>query len=204
MTVSAVEPQGRAVRLYFSDAPELLIREKDLKKHPLAPGDTVDVEALTAQIEEEQASDAMEAALGMLDRSARSVRQIGRALISRGYLASVAESVTDRLTELRLLDDEALARRIIENGRSSGAGVFAIRRKLLEKGIPEETFETMLAELEDVQTEAAVKLLGKYLSSHKGLKPFELRSKAGAYLARHGFPWESVTAALDRCLEESE
>ena len=107
-------------------------------------GEELDAEEYAARVAPGQLADAYEAALCMLDRSAKTAWQIENSLRQKGFVPAVRESVTERLRENRLIDDALFARRMVEAGQRAGTGLFALKQKMRAKGIAEEVAEEAL------------------------------------------------------------
>ncbi len=189
----------------FDDGSSMFARAKDIKKLDIAPGTETDAEELVKQLRPLQLDDAYEDALTILDYSMKTSRQMRDKLRSKGYLDDVIDAVVQRLEASKLLDDEYVARRLMENMTSSGRGKLALRQKLRQKGISEEIEQSVM---EDVSSEdqdaacleAARKLFRKYAS----LEPREQKQKLSRALASRGFGWDSVSYAIEKLIQESE
>ena len=112
------------------DGQSLRIRAKDFKANPVKTGDSVDFEAYGDHLSALQFPQAYEAALSMLDCSAKTRRELSRSLHLKGYVPNCVEAVLDRLEECRLLDDAAVAQRYAENASNGTVGIYALRQKL--------------------------------------------------------------------------
>ena len=97
--VVAIDLQRGIVTVAFDGAPSIRIRERHFRKKPLEEGAYVDSEAYRNSLAALQFSDAYEAALTALDRSARTGRQLSDGLRRKGYLPEVADAVVARLRE---------------------------------------------------------------------------------------------------------
>ena len=118
----------------------------------------------------------------------------------REALRESAEAVADRLTGLGLLDDEQYARAVVRHYSGKGYGVKKLRDELYRRGVPREYWEEALAEGE-TEEDALDELIRRKL---RGAEPTrENLKKASDYLARRGFGWEEISAALRRYEEES-
>jgi len=117
----------------------------------------------------------------------------------RDALRGQAEAVADRLTDLGLLSDGEYARTVARHYAAKGYGPRKIKDELYRRGVPREYWEDALEELEpdDAQIDrlARQKLRG-------GEPTRENLKKVSDYLARRGYGWEEISAALDRLREE--
>lgn len=192
------------MEIYIDGCVGLKVRKVHFVKRPLEVGEAVDLEEYENLIAGIQFSDAYEAALTSLDHSARTAKELERSLLSKGYVASVAAAVIERLIENRLIDDRQLASRIAESNTSKPVGIYALKRKMRAKGLSEEDVSEALENFDDAQQlsaarQAASKLYRKYSS----LPAREARAKLSQALARRGFPWEAVREAVDSTIGDS-
>ena len=110
-------------------------------------------------------------------------------------LRESAEGVADRLEELGLLNDGEYARTVVRHYTGKGYGVRRLRDELYLRGVPREYWEDALAEVQpdgDEVYDLARKKLRDGEPTRENLK------KVSDYLARRGFGWEEISAALDR------
>ena len=204
-TVTEVRVFRGAARLSFDDAAPLKVRLKHFKAMPLQAGDEVDVEEYAAQVAEAQRADAYEAALNSLDLCARTRQELRRSLLARGFVSAAVEATLDRLADSGLVDDRRYAERAVEVSAARPVGVYAVRRKLRAKGIAEADAEAALDALDDEQqAQAAQAAARSLLRRYAQLPAREGRAKLSQALARRGFSWEAVRAAVDAVWEADE
>lgn len=153
---------------------------------------------------EETMEEAYRAALAILDRKARTSRELAQALKRKGFPEEAIQSCLKRLQERRMLDDSSYARRYTEQkatGQRKGRRL--IRQELLQRGIAKEVADRALGELdEDTELEAALTLARKKWPQLKG----ELRDrkmKLAAFLLRRGYPQGVARQAMARVQEEA-
>lgn len=117
----------------------------------------------------------------------------------REALREQAEGVADRLAELGLIDDEEYARTVVRHYAAKGYGPRKLRDELYRRGVPREYWEDALGEREPDEGQID-KLVRQKL---RGAEPTrENLKKASDYLARRGYGWEEISAALERYREE--
>lgn len=117
----------------------------------------------------------------------------------REALRAEAEAVADRLCELGLLNDGEYARAVVRHYGGKGYGVKKIREELYRRGVPRQYWEEALCEAEEPES-CLDELVRRKL---RGAEPTrENLKKASDYLARRGFGWEDISAALRRYEEE--
>lgn len=117
----------------------------------------------------------------------------------RKALRERAEEVADRLTELGLLNDEEYARMVVRHYAAKGYGPRKLRDELYRRGVPRELWEDALEEREtdgDQVLELARRKLREKEPTRENLK------KVSDYLARRGYGWEEISAALERIRAE--
>ena len=115
------------------------------------------------------------------------------------------EATLDRLADSGLVDDRRYAERAVEVSAARPVGVYAVRRKLRAKGVAEEDAEAALGALDDEQqAQAAQAAARSLLRRYAQLPAREGRAKLSQALARRGFSWEAVRAAVDKVWEADE
>lgn len=204
-TVTEVRVFRGVARLSFDDAAPMKVRLKHFKALPLAAGDEVDAEEYAARVAEVQRADVYEAALSSLDLCARTRQELRRSLLARGFVSGAVEATLDRLADSGLVDDRRYAERAVEVSAARPVGVYAVRRKLRAKGVAEEDAEAALGALDDEQqAQAAQAAARSLLRRYAQLPAREGRAKLSQALARRGFSWEAVRAAVDKVWEADE
>ena len=115
--------------------------------------------------------------------------------MEREALLASAEAAADRFAELGLINDEEYARTVARHYAAKGYGVRRIRDELYRRGVPREYWDEALAEFE-----AGESVLDKLVRQKlRGAEPTrENLKKVSDYLARRGFGWEEISAALER------
>ena len=204
-TVTEVRVFRGVARLSFDDAAPMKVRLKHFRALPLAAGDEVDAEEYAARVAEAQRADVYEAALSSLDLCARTRQELRRSLLARGFVSGAVEATLDRLADSGLVDDRRYAERAVEVSAARPVGVYAVRRKLRAKGVAEEDAEAALGALDDEQqAQAAQAAARSLLRRYAQLSAREGRAKLSQALARRGFSWEAVRAAVDKVWEADE
>lgn len=179
----------------------LRLRGKYFRQIPMAEGDAIDPDAVVDRLASMQAADCYEAALSMLDVSARTRNDMKKQLMRKGFVDPAAEAVVSRLCENGLIDDQRYAQRIAQSQLNKPVGAYALRRKLRAKQLSEDDIECAMEGFDDMQQsaacrEAAEKLFRKYAA----LPPREARAKLSQALARRGFGWDAVSSAIEDLL----
>jgi len=140
-------------------------------------------------------ADAFEAALGALDRKERTAHELALWLKGRGFAMDEIEAVLRRLFEIEALDDERFARRYAEDKRDlSGWGPERIREALLDRGVPIDTIEGVLAlDSHGDQLDRAREIL---IRRARPLDDDADRQRELEYLARRGYDYEIAYQAV--------
>ena len=114
----------------------------------------------------------------------------------REELREQAERVADRMEELGLVNDGEYAAAIVRHYAAKGYGERKLRDELYRRGIPRSLWAEALAQPEADGVSALDKLVERRLS---GVEPTrENLKKTSDYLARRGYSWEEISAALGR------
>lgn len=128
--------------------------------------------------------------LRMLDRRAYSRAELAAALRKRGVPGDAADRVLDRFTELRLVDDAALADGLaLAVHRERGLARRAVADKLRSRGIPDDAVRTAVGRIDrDSELTTARRLVERRLRSMTGLDPAVQARRLVGVLARKGYP----------------
>lgn len=224
MKIAKLEPSqhktGRWL-VWFEDGSLLRVGEGDVVALSLYEGKELDgqeSEALTAAAEHSKLN---ERAVELLSARAMSRKELVDKLTAptrrkkpgedapapdpdelareREALRLCAEETADRLAQLGLLDDGEYARTVVRRYSAKGYGVRKLRDELYRRGVPRAYWEDALAQAEpgeDTLDEMVRRRLRGAEPTRENLK------KTSDYLARRGFGWEEISAALRRYEEE--
>ncbi len=185
--------------LIFDDRSRLSLRKADLAACHAAVGDELDTEEYASRVCAHQFKDAFDAALSILDYSARTEHEIEKKLLSKGFLPDCVSAVLARLRESHLINDREIALRAAEFASAGKTGIYALKRKLRARGIRESDVEDALETISDEdQLAAASATAKKLMPRYEGRDPREARAKLSQALARRGFSWSTIEAALSR------
>ncbi len=154
----------------------------------------------------EQMQRAYGAALRLLNYRARSVAEVRRRLVRRGYDPEQVEAVVSRLQQQGLLEDRAFARLWVENRRlNSPRGRQRLAAELRQKGLAADIIAGALEEVpEDDEAAQALTLARGRARALSGVeRPAFLRRLQG-FLSRRGFSSEVVRQVVRRVWEEQQ
>ena len=201
MEILNIEIKRQTAVIKLENGETIVCRRDDVAALGLAPG--TEQKNLRSRLCRHQLDEGYDAALSLLDYSAKTRQELTKKLQAKGYLDEVIEAVADRLTENRLLDDKYIAERLVQGAGSRG--IYAIKQKLRQKGISEEDADAALSEISDEeQAEAAYNEAVRLSRRYAGLEPRAYKAKLSQALARRGFTWDSIESALARLNSEDD
>ena len=197
--ILSIEISRQTATVSLDDGHRLICRKNDPAALGLHEGDECAYEALRGKLCRLQLDEGYEAALTLLDYSARTEHEIRKKLALKGYLDEVIDAVAERLKSVRLIDDALIAERLVQAAQSSGKGRFAVRQKLRMRGICEDDSEEALFELDsEQQSEAAFRAAQSLIRKYAAFEPRIRKQKLSQALARRGFAWDSIEAAISK------
>ncbi len=139
-----------------------------------------------------EASKAYDQALGYLSLRQRSAYEVRTYLLGKEYGEETIEQIISRLTELKLLDDEAFARLWVENRQIlKPRSKRVLQGELAQKGIAPEIANTVLADIDPNDQLDAIRALIQ-ARGHR----YDSQEKLMAYLARQGFAYDDIKKVL--------
>ena len=128
--------------------------------------------------------------LRMLDRRAYTRAELASALRKRGVPDESVARVLDRFTELKLIDDAALADGYaLAQHRERGLAGRAVALKLRQRGVEEEVLRSAVGQIDrDSEITAATALVQRRLRSLRDLPEQVQARRLVGLLARKGYP----------------
>lgn len=128
--------------------------------------------------------------LRQLDHRARTRAELAATLRGRTVPDEVAGSVLDRLAEVGLIDDDALASGYaLAVHRERGLARHAVAMKLRQRGVEESAVLAAVGQLSaESEADTARRLAHVRLKSLRGLAPQTQARRLVALLARRGYP----------------
>lgn len=196
--ITGIEAARGMVRVYADGSLAATVRKAHFEQCPLREGDEIDIEAWENRLAAIQFPDAWEAALTSLDACARTEKELRASLARRGYVSPAVDAVMQRLRESGLINDARYAARMAELQSQKPVGIYAFKRKLMAKGIPEDAAAEALEAFDDEQQRAACRAAAKKLyKKYADLPAREGKAKLSQALARRGFGWDAIESALE-------
>lgn len=193
--------QGRwLVQLENGDL--LRLGENEVVAFALYSGMELEEEQLEELRRAEQSSRFKEYALNALSVRPLSCHELRRKLEEKGCPPGQALEITDRLTELGYLNDAVYAETLVKHYAARGYGPYKIREELFRRGVPREYWNEALDGEED-SAGAIDAFLERKLGRIEQPDRKDLKRAADA-LARRGYSWSDISAALRRWGAEAE
>jgi SOS response regulatory protein OraA/RecX len=136
-------------------------------------------------------------ALEELQKADRLKAEVKHTLANRGIPPEVVESVLDRLTAWRFLDDPRTVDGRVSRMRRRRLGRARIAAELVQRGAPEDEVASRLNEITD---ESEIELAASLIREKGKDSP----AKAGRFLSNRGFDEETIDSALQRVFHDLE
>ena len=132
-------------------------------------------------------------ALAYVARRMRSEGELHDYFRRKQYAPELAEQLLAKLRRLRFVDDAEFARRWVENRRRLKAtSTKKLRLELRQKKVNSEVIQTVLAEDETDERQ----LLRDLVEKKRRISRYQDDQKLMMYLARQGFTYDDIKAAL--------
>ena len=198
MTISKLVPskhaEGRWLA-FLEDGTILRLGENEVIQFALYSGKELDEDETAALLEGTRRGSLKEKTLELLSRKPQSRWELERKLEQWGADEAERAALCDRMEELGYLNDAAYAAMVVRHYSVKGFGERKLRYELYRRGIPRQLWDEALEHSEDpagaIDAFVAKKLAGK-VPDRKELK------KISDALARRGYSWSDISAALDR------
>ena len=140
--------------------------------------------------------------LHALSGKSHSVAEMREKLLAKELPEDAIESELDELSRVGLLDDDALARDLVERyGSRERLAHRAVEQKLRARKLPQGVIENALANLEsDAEGGLAEEAARERLRKMGSLAPGVAKRRLYSYLQRKGFSSADITAAIETVL----
>ncbi len=192
--------QGRWIAV-FEDGSKLKLTDREMVDFSLYPGLDVPEGALEQLRDAAGESAARRRAANILSARPLSRKELEKRLVEKGETPAHAAAAADYMEHLGYLNDEAYAKTLADHYAAKGYGPRKVRDELYRRGVPREFWEEALEGLEEPDQALDAFLLRRL----KGRAPDEKELKrATDALARRGYGWSDISAALSRYRREHE
>lgn len=199
MRISKLTPsqrkRGRWL-VHLENGELLRLGENEVVAFALYAGMELEEEGLEELRRAAQAARFKEYALNALSVRPLSCQELRRKLEEKDCPPEEAQAITDRLCELGYLDDRAYAANLVKHYGAKGYGPYRIREELFRRGVPRMYWEEALDGAEDRES-AIDAFLERKLGRVSQPDRKDLKRAADA-LARRGYSWSDISAALRR------
>ena len=174
----------------------LRVGEREVAVFGLYAGKELTAEEKSALEQAARESGLKDRALSLLTARPLSRKELTDRLLERADATEEeAEAVADELERLGLLNDRTYAETLVRHYSAKGYGPYRLREELRRRGVPRAYWDEVLEELDD-PAEAIDALLRQKLRG-RTVDRKELK-RASDYLARKGYSWTDLSAALRR------
>ena len=186
--------QGRWLAV-LEDGSILRVGEGEVIDFALYAGKELTQEEAEQLVSSARRTGLKEKTLGLLTRKPMSRKELERKLTEWEAGEEEIASLCARMEELGFLNDEAYAAQVVRYYSQKGCGEHKLRDELYRRGVPRDLWEDALDQAADpaevIDAFVQKKLAGK-TPDRKELK------KVSDALARRGYGWEDISAALRR------
>lgn len=186
--------QGRWLAV-LEDGSILRVGEGEVIDFTLYAGKELTQEEAERLVDSARRTGLKEKTLELLTRKPMSRKELERKLTEWEAGEEEINSLCARMEELGFLDDAAYAAQVVRHYSQKGCGEHKLRDELYRRGVPRTLWEDALAQAADpaesIDAFVQKKLAGKE-PDRKELK------KVSDALARRGYGWEDISAALRR------
>lgn len=186
---------------FLEDGTILRCGENEVIQFALYAGKELDEGETAALLDCARRSGLKEKAIDLLSRKPQSRKELERKLIQWEASEEEASAICDRMEELGYLNDASYAALVVRHYSAKGFGPKKLRDELYRRGVPRDLWDEAMEQAEDpadaIDDFVAKKLAGK-APDRKELK------KVSDALARRGYSWSDISAALRRYGAECE
>ncbi|RHR05669.1 regulatory protein RecX [Pseudoflavonifractor sp. AF19-9AC] len=204
MVIQDLKPSKRVPGRWLAaleDGSILRLGEAQVADFALYAGMELSEEQAKALLEAARRDSLKEKTLELLSRKPLSRWELEKKLEQWDAGEEERLAICDRMEELGFLNDRVYAQRVVSHFSAKGFGVKKLRDELYRRGVPRELWDEALEGAED-PAEAIDAFLAKKLGG-KTADRKELQ-KVSAALARRGYGWSDISAALRRYGAEVE
>jgi len=183
--------------IYFENKSVLRVSEDAFVLNPMKVGDLLSDSDIKELDDKMNLHEAKEAAYRLLSYRMRSIAELSKRLIEKGFNDVEIEFVVNHLIELNYLNDEDFGKAfILEKVKSKKIGPVALRFELVQHKLPSELSNMLIEKIYD---EFPInKLISFHLDKRKIIKNTILNKKdqnrLNNFLKRKGFYWDSIVS----------
>jgi len=205
MKITAIEPQqknSQRVNVYLDG--EFAFGLASILAAWLKVGQELSEEKIASLKTDDESEITYLKALHFLSYRPRSSAEVHQNLTKRGISDTLAKATVSRLQSSGLVNDNAFAQAWVENRNTfRPRSKSALRMELRQKGLNDETIQSVLDEQVDEQA-LAFEAARKYARRLAGLEWPEFRQKLGGFLARRGFSYTTLAPVVSEVWKETQ
>ncbi len=207
-TITAIKAQERhpeRVNVFLDGVYAFAVTREEALTHGLKIGRELSVDEVGTLRARDVVSKATEAALRLLAVRPRSEKELRDRLKQKAYEPETIDAVMERVRDWGYLDDADFAQRWVANRiEHRPRGRRMLEQELRQKGIDRDTISETLDDADLDETAAAIELAEKSANRLRSLDPDVARRRLTGQLARRGFPYPAIKAAIDQVLGKRE
>lgn len=193
--------QGRWIAV-FADGSKLKLTDREMVDFALYAGLDVPEAAMEQLKDAAGESAARRRAANILSARPLSRKELEKRLTEKGETPSHAAAAADYMEHLGYLNDEAYAKTLAEHYAAKGYGPRKVRDELYRRGVPREFWDGALEGSED-PGDALDALVEARLRRVERPDRADFKKVSDA-LARRGYAWSDISAAIRRYQREHE
>jgi len=198
--ITQIKPQKNQKRfnIFIDGEFSLGLDAETLIKKGLKENQEISQKDIEKLIKENEVQRTLDRALRFLSYRPRSEKEIMDFLVRKQAGEETSKMVMARLKDLGMVDDKAFSAWWLEQRKTfRPKGKRLLVMELKRKGVNREIVDQLLEnQTEEDELETAKKILAKKANRWQGLSSLEFKKKAGEFLLRRGFSWETVNEAV--------
>ncbi len=186
--------------IYFENKSVLRVSEDAFVLNPMKVGDLLSDSNIKELDDEMNLHQAKEAAYRLLSYRMRSIAELSKRLIQKGFNDVEIEFVVNHLVELNYLNDEDFGKAfILEKVKSKKIGPVALRSEVKQHDLSNDLLNKLI---DDIYNQYPINdLINFHLKKRKILKNTTLNkieyNRLNNFLKRKGFYWDSILAVYN-------
>lgn len=202
--ITSVRKDRGRFRLELGSGEIVVVSGELFRERPFDEGDAIDLEEYDQWLLPRQYRQALDRAVGLLAMRAHARGEIEKKLTQAHYRPAVIEMVLYKLQREGLLDDADFSRQWVQARAGRKLGPRRIAQELRMKGVAAGDIEEALEDMDEEHLiEDAAALARKGFDRAKaGEDPRKTAQRVSGMLARRGYDWDVIRAAVERCMEE--
>lgn len=194
--------------VYLDNLPTIDLSDWTIGKFGLRTGDDLDERTVDMIKSAEAETRAKNIAINYLSYRPRSSKEVVVHLTKKGFEQKCAESITQHLQSLKMIDDDRFAHAFVRDRlKKKPTGQALLRQQLLVKGISSAMTDKVLAELVSLQSQqasalqAAKRKIQLTQNAAKKIDAGKRKKRILDFLLRRGFSYEIALKTIRTTLD---